>query len=41
MLKKIYQEQGVPAWLRPYVPLVYVADRLAAVGRRGARLGIP
>jgi len=30
-LKKLYQERGVPAWLRPYVPLVLVGGELVAV----------
>lgn len=31
-LKKLFQETGVPPWLRPYVPLVFVGSCLAAVG---------
>ena len=31
-VKKILQELGVPAWLRPRVPLVFSADRLVAIG---------
>ncbi len=31
-LKKLFQERGVPAWLRQYVPLVFAGDRLTAVG---------
>ena len=31
-LKQIFQEAGVPAWLRPYVPLILAAGRLVAVG---------
>ena len=30
-LKKIFQEAGVPPWLRPYVPLVFAGDDLVAV----------
>lgn len=30
-LKKLFQEAGVPVWLRPYVPLVFDADGLVAV----------
>jgi tRNA(Ile)-lysidine synthase len=30
-LKKIYQEAGVPPWLRPYVPLVFDGEDLVAV----------
>lgn len=30
-LKKVFQEAGIPAWLRPYVPLVFARDRLVAV----------
>ena len=30
-LKKLFQEYGIPPWLRPYVPLVYVGERLASV----------
>lgn len=30
-LKALFQEQGVPAWLRAYVPLVFAGDRLLAV----------
>jgi tRNA(Ile)-lysidine synthase len=31
-LKKLFQEGGVPAWLRPYVPLVFAQDALMGVG---------
>lgn len=31
-LKKLFQEQGVPPWVRDRVPLVYVSGELAAVG---------
>lgn len=31
MLKKLYQEAGVPPWLRQRLPLVFVDDELAAV----------
>lgn len=30
-LKKLFQEAGIPAWLRPYVPLILAGDRLMAV----------
>ena len=30
-LKKLFQEAGVPPWLRPYVPLVFDGDRLVVV----------
>jgi tRNA(Ile)-lysidine synthase len=33
-LKKLFQEGGVPAWLRPYVPLVFAQGALIAVGDR-------
>jgi len=33
-LKKLFQEGGVPAWLRPYVPLVFAQGALLAVGDR-------
>lgn len=31
-LKKLFQESGIPPWLRDRVPLVYLGDELAAVG---------
>jgi tRNA(Ile)-lysidine synthase len=31
-LKTLYQDAGVPAWLRPYVPLLLVDGQLAGVG---------
>ncbi len=31
-LKKLFQEQGVPPWVRKRIPLVYIGDQLAAVG---------
>jgi tRNA(Ile)-lysidine synthase len=31
-LKKLFQEHGVPAWLRDRVPLIYLDGQLAAVG---------
>ncbi len=31
-LKKVFQEHGVPDWVRPYVPLLYLNAELAAVG---------
>jgi tRNA(Ile)-lysidine synthase len=40
-LKKLFQEAGIPAWLRPYVPLVYDGDRLVAVAGVCARAGQP
>lgn len=30
-LKKLFQEWGVPPWLREHIPLIYVNDELAAV----------
>ncbi len=30
-LKKLYQEAGVPPWLRQRLPLIYVRKQLAAV----------
>lgn len=33
-LKKLFQEVGVPPWLRSYVPLIFAADELAAIGDR-------
>ena len=30
-LKKLFQEAGVPRWLRPYVPLVFAGETLIAV----------
>lgn len=33
-LKKLYQEAGIPPWLRAAMPLVYLDGRLAAVGDR-------
>ena len=30
-LKKLYQEAGIPQWLRPYVPLVFDGEDLIAV----------
>ena len=30
-LKKLFQDRGLPDWLRPYVPLVFDGDRLVAV----------
>lgn len=35
-LKKVLQDTGLPPWLRARVPLLYVGDRLAAVGDRVA-----
>jgi len=31
-LKKLFQEQGVPPWVRIYAPLIFVRDHLIAVG---------
>ncbi|MCB2262553.1 MAG: tRNA lysidine(34) synthetase TilS [Candidatus Thiosymbion ectosymbiont of Robbea hypermnestra] len=31
-LKKLFQEQGVPPWVRPYIPLVFAGSDLIAVG---------
>jgi tRNA(Ile)-lysidine synthase len=31
-LKKLYQEAGIPPWERAVMPLVYLDDKLAAVG---------
>jgi tRNA(Ile)-lysidine synthase len=31
-LKKLYQEVGIPPWERAGIPLVYLDDKLAAVG---------
>lgn len=30
-LKKLFQEAGIPAWLRPYVPLIFAGEQLVAV----------
>ncbi|MBK5968053.1 MULTISPECIES: tRNA lysidine(34) synthetase TilS [Thiorhodovibrio] len=30
-LKALFQQQGVPAWLRPYVPLIFAGEQLLAV----------
>jgi tRNA(Ile)-lysidine synthase len=30
-LKKLFQAHGIPPWLRTYVPLLYIKDRLASV----------
>ncbi|MGE5154901.1 MAG: tRNA lysidine(34) synthetase TilS [Bdellovibrio bacteriovorus] len=30
-LKRLFQEAGIPPWLRPLVPLVLAEDRLVAV----------
>lgn len=34
-LKKLFQEQGVPPWQRPRIPLAYVGDKLAFVAGIG------
>jgi len=39
-LKKLCQEWAVPPWERPYLPLVYVDDRLAAVAGFGLCEGV-
>ena len=31
-LKNLFQEAGVPPWIRPYVPLLFTQGRLVAVG---------
>lgn len=31
-LKKLFQEAGIPPWLRERAPLVYIGDELAAIG---------
>jgi tRNA(Ile)-lysidine synthase len=31
-LKQLYQEAGVPPWLRPYVPCLFLVEELIAVG---------
>jgi len=31
-LKKLFQEQGVPPWIRPYIPLIFTQNDLVAVG---------
>ncbi|MDD1642753.1 MAG: tRNA lysidine(34) synthetase TilS, partial [Methylococcaceae bacterium] len=31
-LKKLFQEAGIPPWERETIPLVYLDDKLAAVG---------
>ncbi len=31
-LKKLFQEQGIPPWERKKIPLIYLNDKLAAVG---------
>lgn len=30
-LKTIYQQHGIPDWLRPYIPLVYLNNKLVAI----------
>ncbi|PKM36933.1 MAG: tRNA lysidine(34) synthetase TilS [Gammaproteobacteria bacterium HGW-Gammaproteobacteria-10] len=30
-LKNLYQEAGIPPWERPYIPLIYLDGRLAAI----------
>jgi len=32
VLKKLFQEAGIPPWKRETIPLVYLNDKLAAVG---------
>jgi len=31
-LKKLFQEQGVPPWIRPYIPLIFAQSDLVVVG---------
>jgi tRNA(Ile)-lysidine synthase len=31
-LKKLFQERGIPPWIRDRIPLIYIDDQLAAVG---------
>ena len=31
-LKHLFQEAGIPPWLRPYVPLLFAAGQLVAIG---------
>ena len=31
-LKKLFQERGVPPWIRPYIPLIFAQGDLVAVG---------
>ena len=38
-LKKVFQEAGVPAWLRSRVPLVFAAEKLVSVGDFAASPG--
>jgi len=33
-LKQLFQQQGVPPWLRERLPLLYIDDQLAAIGER-------
>lgn len=44
MLKKLFQEAGIPNWLRPAIPLLYCDDRLISVAGRwnaeGASAGV-
>ena len=41
-LKKVFQDHGIPAWLRPYAPMVFDGDRLVAVaGVCACRAGGP
>ena len=30
-MKKIYQEHGVPAFFRDYIPLIYIEEKLVAI----------
>lgn len=34
-LKKLCQERGLPPWIRPYLPLIHVDDRLVAIAGFG------
>ena len=31
-LKKLFQERGIPPWIRDRTPLIYIDEQLAAVG---------
>jgi tRNA(Ile)-lysidine synthase len=33
-LKKLFQEAAIPTWERAFIPLIYLDDRLAAIGDR-------
>nr|WP_207280716.1 tRNA lysidine(34) synthetase TilS [Thiocystis violacea] len=38
-LKKLFQEAGVPVWLRPYLPMLFLDETLIAIAGVGACLG--